>query len=669
MKIYIPTYKRGETQKTLNTLSKIGYPMEEVYLIVQDDKEGGYKKYEEVCNVVYRDGVGIARNRNNVLDIADDKFVMMDDNIEAFFVYKDNKMQRIKDATTLNDCFDRAFGYCDENNAKTWCLRQMTNMFYLSQKAKKCAYNINGIGGVVFGIEKNGIRFDEELQTKEDYGYILEQMKNGYNVVLLNEFGLKKAWHSDGGCQDVHTYEVEVETAKKLVEKYPELCEMKNGSDTEIKMSNVCEQSYSSPRWTGEIADCTLPVTFDTYSNCSFGCVYCFSQYQRGVGASKGDYLAKKVKSVNPDDVIRLFKGEDKENQFYPYIKTKRPIQWGGLSDQFDGFEKKYGVTYKILKYLREINYPISFSTKSAWVFKDPKYQEIFKGADNWNMKFSIITLDEKDAAKIEQGVASPQERLEAMRIYNSLSKGGTTLRLRPFIVGVSDKTYLDLIRAAKDAGATAVTTEFFCLEERSARKAKKNYDIISECAGFDIVDFYKKYSVGTGYLRLNRKVKEKYIKKMRELCHSLGMRFYVSDAHYKECCDNCSCCALPPQWNYSRGNFSAALQIAKKTGEVRWSDIEGDMYFLEFPYVRAQGFNTNSAENRDRFMGMTMKEYLRYIWNNPKRGQSPYKLFERVLLPDGYDENGDVIYKYNQNVTFEECKNQILSKEDKLRV
>lgn len=419
-------------------------------------------------------------------------------------------------------------------------------------------------------------------------------------------------------------------------------------------MSEQVKYGYSSPRWTGEIADCSLPVTFDTYSNCSFGCVYCFSQYQRGIGGAKEDYFAKKVKAVDPEKIKKLFGGHDPNNQFWKYIKDRRPIQYGGLSDQFDGFEKKYGVTYEILKYLKEINYPICFSTKSSWVFFDPKYQELFRGADNWNVKFSIITLDEKDASKIEVGVSSPKKRLEAMKMYNTLSKGGTTLRLRPFIVGVSDKTYLDLIKQAKEAGASAVTTEFFCLEMRSITQAREHYQVISDCAGFDIVEFYRKYSNGSGYLRLNRKVKEKYIRKMQELCHDLGMRFYVSDAHFKECSDNCCCCALPPGWDYSRGHFAAALQIAKKTGEVRWSDIEKDMYFLEFPMVRAQGFNLNSSENRARLSGMTMKDYLRYLWNAPRRGQSPYKIFERVLEPDGYDENGDIIYKYNQKVTFE---------------
>ena len=418
------------------------------------------------------------------------------------------------------------------------------------------------------------------------------------------------------------------------------------------------KQNYGSPRWTGEIADCTLPVTFDTYSNCSFGCVYCFSQYQRGNGNGKEAYYGKEVRSVNPEKIKRLFSGENTSSQFWEYIKTRRPIQYGGLSDQFDGFEKKYGVTYEILKYLREINYPICFSTKSAWVFHDPKYMELFKGADNWNVKFSIITLDEEDARHIEVGVPTPMERLEAMKEYNSLSKGGTTLRLRPFILGVSDKTYIDLIKAAHAAGASAVTTEFFCLEMRSVKSAAEHYRTISERCGFDIVDFYRKHSSGSGYLRLNRKIKEPYVRKMQELCHDLGMRFYVSDAHFKECCDNCSCCALPPEWDYSRGNFSAALQIAKKKGEVRWSDIEGDMYYLDtFAFKYAEGFNTNTSEKKAKFYGMTMKQYMRYLWNEPTAGQSPYRLFEKVLVPCGYDENNDIIYRFNEGVTFERAQ------------
>jgi DNA repair photolyase len=69
----------------------------------------------------------------------------------------------------------------------------------------------------------------------------------------------------------------------------------------EMRIENVkpqIDKTYSSPRWTNEIADCSLPMTFDTYSNCSFGCVYCFSQYQRGIGKTKEAYLSKSVRCL-----------------------------------------------------------------------------------------------------------------------------------------------------------------------------------------------------------------------------------------------------------------------------------------------------------------------------------------------------------------------------------
>ena len=414
----------------------------------------------------------------------------------------------------------------------------------------------------------------------------------------------------------------------------------------------LIEANYLSPRWTGEIADCSLPVTLDVYSNCAFNCAYCFSQFQRGIGKGKEDYQHKKVECINLEKVKKILSAEDPNSQFYAWCKAKRPIQIGGLSDQFDWFEKKYGITYELLKFCKEINYPLSISTKGSWVFREPNYVELFKGQDNWNMKFSIITLDEKDASIIEQSVESPQKRLEAMEIYSKLNKGGSTLRLRPFIPGVSDKTYIELIKQAKEHGATAVSTEFFCLEMRSIKIAQEHYKIISKCCGFDIVEFYRRYSNGSGYLRLNRKIKAPYIEKMSELCKELGLRFYVSDAHFKECSNNCCCCGLGENWGHSRGNFSEALQIAKKNGIVRWEDIEKDMNFLNFSWERAQGFNCNSSERRAKFSGMSMKDYLKYLWNTPKAGQSPYKMFEGVLYPIEKDSSGNIVYKYNKKST-----------------
>ena len=44
---------------------------------------------------------------------------------------------------------------------------------------------------------------------------------------------------------------------------------IKNGENMELK------QDYDSPRWSGEICDCSMPLTFDTYSTCAYNCLYC----------------------------------------------------------------------------------------------------------------------------------------------------------------------------------------------------------------------------------------------------------------------------------------------------------------------------------------------------------------------------------------------------------
>lgn len=420
-------------------------------------------------------------------------------------------------------------------------------------------------------------------------------------------------------------------------------------------MNGEIKQNYLSPRWTGELNDCSLPMTLDTYSNCSFGCVYCFSQYQRGTGSGRENYRGKHVSCVNPQRVKDIFTGK-RESQFSTYIRERRTLQWGGLSDQFDGFERKYGVTLDLLRFFKEIDYPITFSTKGTWWLEDKRYTDLFRGQKNWNVKFSIITLDEHDAAMIEKGVPSPAKRLAAIEKFAGLDAGGATLRLRPFIIGVTSKNYLELIRQAHERGAGAMTTEFFCLERRSVKAAADNYKVISDCVGRDIVDFYGRNSYGSGYLRLNRKIKEPYIRNMRDLCHEIGMRFYVSDAHFKEACDNCCCCGLPDDWNVSRFQFSEALQLCRKNGRVTFSEVKGDQtHFDGFMWADAEGYNTSTVERAAKFAGMTMADYLRYLWNTPTAGQSPYQVFEGVMRPDGYDEHGDIVYVYDQSRTFVE--------------
>ena len=407
---------------------------------------------------------------------------------------------------------------------------------------------------------------------------------------------------------------------------------------------------YSSPRWSCEITDCSMPMTFDQYGKCFYKCFYCFAAYQKAIGIAKANYTDSHiVKAVKVDKVKRIFTEDWPGNQFWDYIKDRKTIQWGGMADPFCPYEKKFGVGLELLRFFKDINYPICFSTKGTWWVDDPRYAELFKGQKNWNVKFSIITNDDKKARICEGGVPSSTERLKALEKVASWDCGGATLRLRPFIIGISNPGHQELIRRAGEAGATALSTEFFCMEQRS-NTLRDSLPKINKLIGFNMFKFYKKYSYQQGYMRLNRNVKRQFVNEMEDACRKAGMRFYVSDAHFKERCDNGSCCGLPSDWNYARGQWTEALQIAKKKGKVRWRDMEKHLKYAErFLYRKADGLNTSGSDHRARFHNFTMKEYLRWIWNHPKNGQSPYTMYEGILVPTGLDENDNIIYKYNK--------------------
>jgi DNA repair photolyase len=368
-------------------------------------------------------------------------------------------------------------------------------------------------------------------------------------------------------------------------------------------------------------------------------------------GNTEYQYQGKPANPVSVEKVKRLFKGELPNSQFNEYIKQRITFQWGGLSDQFDEYERKNGVTLELLKFFLEKRYPICFSTKSVWWTKDKRYLDLFEKAGSlWNVKFSIICLDEKKAKAMEKGCPSPLERLAAMKTIGKLNGGEVTLRLRPFIIGLSNVNdeYLELIKKAKENGASAVSTEFFCLEGRADERVLKRYEEMSKIVGFDIHEMYKKYSVSAGYFRLNYEVKRPFMDKMESLCKKIGLRFYVSDAHHKEKCNNGSCCGLSEKWNYSKGQFTEALFIAKKKGQVMFSDISSGMeMYKKFRHRDADGFNTGGTIRREIMHNTTMFDYIRNQWNTPNSLKSPYKYFSGVLIPKNLDKNGDVIYVY----------------------
>ena len=423
--------------------------------------------------------------------------------------------------------------------------------------------------------------------------------------------------------------------------------------------------SYGSPRVSSEYPDCSLPLTFDFYNFCSFGCLYCFSLYQKIQNPSNKDNLM--IKSINTNKFIEILEGKHPKNAYYKnFFKHRFPLHIGGLADNFCYIEEENRIGLPVIRKLAEMNYPTVISTKGVMMAEDDEYYEIFKKyADNKSFvfQFSIITNEDKVALRIEKGCPTVERRFAAMKKMSDLGYW-TVLRLRPYIIGVSDINIENLFKRASEAGCRALSTEFFCVDYRIQGALSANFKELNAAAGYDMFDLYKATSPTerSGYLRMNRDIKERYVKQMFKLCKKYNIQFNVSDPDFKELNESGSCCGLPATKeiynsdvvNYSRAQLTYHLiELRKryyasngKDKYLRFEDVVKDdnIGWLDETKYYSDSIKVWNADYTKK--DMTFKKEFQDGWNNTRSAGSPMNYFHGILMPS-HIENENIVYKY----------------------
>ena len=413
-------------------------------------------------------------------------------------------------------------------------------------------------------------------------------------------------------------------------------------------------KSYGSPRLSSEFCDCSTPFSLDLYNFCSFGCLYCFAFFTKSTNPGMKHELA----SVNADRIIDMFEGKMPENPYYKnFIQHKKVLHIGGLADNFCNFERKNKVGVKLIEYLLKTGYPTILSTKGDFL-SIPEYCELFekyKDTAKMSIQISIVTINEEKAKQLEVAVVSPKRRLEILKQMHDWGYW-SILRLRPFIIGISDENLDEFLEAMNTYNIDAISTEFFCLDLRCGEDAQKRFNFMSELCGFDIVKYYKELSPSTRgtYMRLNRNVKEKYVKKMYEFCKKNNKHFACSDPDFKELNMSGSCCGLPDSWNWCRNQWTNLIINAKKKHDkegvcyvtiedLKIEEEEGYKYDKKFISSLISKSTLNSSEASFFTVGNNMDKR----WNNPSTQNGIYNYFDGKLKPVRIDKNGFLVYKY----------------------
>ena len=118
-------------------------------------------------------------------------------------------------------------------------------------------------------------------------------------------------------------------------------------------------------------------------------------------------------KAADPTKIITRFKNaltnENQDSIISQYIRRKMPVHFGGMSDPFQPIEREFNVTFKVLKYLCSIQYPIIISTKSTLI-GHPKYLDVLNSNPNMIVQFSLSTTSDSKSEIAEPSSTKPSE-------------------------------------------------------------------------------------------------------------------------------------------------------------------------------------------------------------------------------------------------------------------
>jgi len=191
--------------------------------------------------------------------------------------------------------------------------------------------------------------------------------------------------------------------------------------------------------------------SLNPYRGCFHACAYCYARASHeywGFGAGT-DFESKIM--VKPD-APRLLR----ETFMKPGWKGEL-ILFSGNTDCYQPVEASYGLTRACLQVCAEFRNPVGVITKSALIARDiDVLQELHRHA-SVRVYLSIPFTDAETARKVEPQVPTPAKRFDTLR---ALSEAGipTGISIAPVIPGLNEDDIPELLRRAREAGATDAT-------------------------------------------------------------------------------------------------------------------------------------------------------------------------------------------------------------------
>lgn len=181
--------------------------------------------------------------------------------------------------------------------------------------------------------------------------------------------------------------------------------------------------------------------TMNLYRGCEHQCIYCDSRSECYQIENFADVQVK----IN---AIELLEHE------LPRKRRKGTVGTGAMSDPYTPVEKRLRMTRKALEVIARYEFPLHLMTKSDLVLRDI---DIIRNVAKVYacVNFTITTVDDNLAAKIEPGAPRPSVRLKAMQTLakNGIYTGISVMPVLPYLED-GDTQIRDVFAQAKEFGA-----------------------------------------------------------------------------------------------------------------------------------------------------------------------------------------------------------------------
>lgn len=192
-----------------------------------------------------------------------------------------------------------------------------------------------------------------------------------------------------------------------------------------------------------------IPFTYslNPYRGCEHGCIYCYARpTHEFLGFSSGLDFESRI--MVKYDAARKLRKKLSSDSWSP-----ETIVMSGVTDPYQPIERELRITRACLMIFEEFRNPVSIITKNYLVTRDIDMLEKLARYDATHVTLSITTLDRDLARIMEPRTSTPERRLRAIQ---ELSDAGISVgvNVAPIIPGLTDHECVDILEAAREAGA-----------------------------------------------------------------------------------------------------------------------------------------------------------------------------------------------------------------------